>query len=78
MTQEFQSTKEFTVGDLIDDDDAGLGYITKLTLLERLEPYSILIHIKWFAHSVDQIYRERDVDRWITNRVATHHPVGKQ
>ena len=74
MTQEFQSTKEFTIGDLIDDSDAGLGYITKLTL----ERDGILIHIKWFAHSVDQIYRERDVDRWITNRVANHHPVGKQ
>lgn len=66
---------KYTIGDLIDDGDAGLGYITKLTL-ER--EYILLIHIKWFVHQADQVYNDYSIDRWITNRTANHYPVGKQ
>lgn len=65
---------KYTIGDLIDWSDAGLGYITKLTL----ERYGIVIHIKWFADQADHVYHDYNIDRWIMNRTANHYPVGKQ
>jgi hypothetical protein len=63
---------KYQLGDLLDDTDAGLGYIS--AIIEDI------IQITWFGGNRDGYlsYHYKDVDRWIKNNQTIHYPVGKQ
>jgi len=64
---------KYQLGDLLDDQDAGLGYVSGII--------EDIIQITWFGENLQKSYLSyhyKDVDRWIKNKNTIHYPVGKQ
>ena len=64
---------KYQLGDLLDDQDAGLGYVSGII--------EDIIQITWFGENLQKryfSYHYKDVDRWIKNKNTIHYPVGKQ
>jgi hypothetical protein len=64
---------KYQLGDLLDDQDAGLGYVSGII--------EDIIQITWFGENLKKSYLSYhylDVDRWIKNKNTIHYPVGKQ
>jgi len=62
---------KYQLGDLLDDKDAGLGYVSGII--------EDIIQITWFGHtSVSYLsYHYENVDMWILNKNTIHYPAGK-
>jgi hypothetical protein len=64
---------DLLVGDLLHDPKSsyGLGYVSGII--------KDTIQITWFGRTIDSYlsYHYSDVDRWIKNGYAIHHPIGK-
>jgi hypothetical protein len=65
-------TMTYQVGDLLDDDQSGLGYVSGIM--------EDIIQITWFGRprGSHPSYHYENVDRWIKYGYAIHYPIGKQ
>jgi len=63
---------KYQLGDLLDDKDAGLGYVSGII--------EDIIQITWFGRTSGSYlgYHYKNVDMWILNKNTIHYPVGKQ
>ena len=68
---------KYTVGDLIDENNAGLGYIANIKKC-NINRNINRICIVWFSDYAEYAYSDYYVDNWIANESARHHPVGKR
>ena len=61
-------TMKYTVGDLIYENNAGLGYISNIKKCNINR-----ICIVWFSDYAEYAYSDYYVDRWIANKTARHY-----
>ena len=63
-------TMKYTVGDLIDENNAGLGYIANI---KKCNINRNIICIVWFSDYAEYAYSDLYVDNWISNKTARHY-----